>query len=233
MKQQVIGHKEAGNALWFILLAVALLGALTAAISRSSDTAEQSGDIERYRIDASNLMRHSASIEAAVNNMLMRGIGENQISFDNDFVSGATYVNGNCSTSDCLVYDGAGGGVNYKTISSTILDANSNGEATFTEWEYSGANAVEDVNTTEPDLIMFLSYLERDLCRQINRLLKIPEVSGDVPEDSNGFEADTPFVGSFASSATIDGMDGHEVGCFNDSSGGGRNYTYYQVLIKR
>lgn len=233
MKQQVTGHKEAGNALWFILLAVALLGALTAAISRSSDTAEQSGDIERYRIDASNLMRHTASVEAAVNNMLLRGTSENQISFDNAFVSGATYVNPNCSTSDCLVYDGAGGGVNYKTISSTILDAASSSEDTFTEWEYSGANDVDGVNTTAPDLIMYLSYVEQGLCRQINRLLKIPEISGDVPEDSNGFEADTPFIGSFASSATIDSMDGREVGCFNDSSGGGRNYTYYQVLIKR
>lgn len=240
MKQQVnrrnYRQTESGNALWFILLAVALLGALTAAVTRSSDTAEQSGDIERYRINASNMMRHSASVEAAVQNMLMRGLGENRISFDNTYTSGATYTNPNCPApeTECLVYHGAGGGVNYKQLPSALFDAIHNGQATFTEWEFSGSNNVDGVGTSAPDLVMFTGYLERNLCRQINALLKIPEVSGDVPADSDGFD-DTPYTGNFPSIAadTLDNMTGYETGCFNDSGAGGRDYTYYHVLIKR
>ena len=41
---------ESGNALWFILIAIALLAALTVVVTRSSDTVEQSGDVERQRI---------------------------------------------------------------------------------------------------------------------------------------------------------------------------------------
>jgi len=211
-------HKESGNALWVILLAVALMAALTATISRTSDTAEQSGNFERFRVHASNMMTHAAGVKEAVNRMRMTGIGENQISF-------SSALSGSCG--ECLVYGSAGGGASYEPPNPEWFDSTHNTEAGYGQWEFFGENDVAGVGTGGADLVMALGYIKENLCRQINVMLKVP----GEPVDADGFDT-TPFNGSFASSDVISGMAGAEAGCFEDQSGG-RYFTFYQVLVKR
>lgn len=217
---------ESGNALWFILLAIALMAALTIAISRSSDTSEQSGDVERARIQASDIMRYGASIRESTDNMRLRGIGESALSFENN-VAATSYVNANCTGGDCLVFGSAGGGAYYKKPDLSWLDSAHSGSARYGEWEFSGANAVPGVRSANPELLMYIGYLDKSLCTQINAMLDI----AGIPADADGIAA-TAWQGAFAASATIDNMDGLESGCFEDSTGA-RAYTFYQVLIKR
>lgn len=242
---------ESGNALWIILLAVALLAALTAMISRSSDTAEQSGDIERYRIDASNIMRYTDGVKEAVSNIQLRGFGENQISFENDF-SSSDYTNPNAAGClDCLVYGSAGGGISYKIPDSEWLDPAESGNTHYGEWYIpvkvcipevgrgdAGCNA-DSVNDEE--LMIVLPWIKEGLCREINAMLGVTPTGDPPPQVSSAaFAAGYPiFTGSLAgeSAELIDGPDaleGVEAGCFEGSgtppSG---TFHFYQVLIKR
>jgi len=224
-------NKESGNALWFILLAVALMAALTAIVSRSSDTAEQSGNFERFRIQASDMMRYSANIVQAIDNMRMRGVGESQVSFEN-YSTSADYTNANAAgCADCLVFGSAGGGGSYRIPPEDWLDTSFTGDTNYGEWEFSGTNNIPDIRSANPELIMYMGYLKDGLCAQINIMLNI---AGGVPVDADGFDA-TAFQGAFAASDTIDGMDGIEVGCFEDGGGGSsdRGNVFYQVLVKR
>ncbi|MCB9990939.1 MAG: hypothetical protein H6867_06120 [Rhodospirillales bacterium] len=216
-------QNESGNVLWFILLAIALLAALTATISKSSDTTEQNANIERFRIDASDIMRHSASIREAVNSLKLQGISENNISFVNTSTS-VDYSNGTCF--DCMVFSSSGGGAAYRTPNPSWLDSTHSGDARYGEWEFSGTNDVIGVRSANADLIMYLGYLKENLCTQINTMLRI----AGTPTDA-GFDQ-TAFTGSFANTADIGNMSGAESGCFEDTSGD-RDFTYYQVLIKR
>ncbi len=220
-------NDQSGNALWIILLTVALLAALTATISRSTDTAEQSGNIERHRINASDIMRHTSSVREAVDKLRMTGIGESQMSFDVSFIPAALYANPNCSSSDCLIYGSSGGGISYRKPNSEWLDSDHSGDPHYGEWEFFGENDVLGVKSTAPELVMALGYLKETLCAQINVMLKI---SG-IPADANGFNTD-PFQGGFATSSVIDGMNGAEAGCL-DSAIAGRGFVFYQVLVKR
>jgi len=219
-------RNEQGNVLWFILLAVALLAVLTVTISRSSDTTEQSGNIEQYRIQASDIMRYSAGIAQEIDNMRLRGISENNISFENG-VTATDYTNGTCQ--DCLVFGSAGGGAYYKRPSTDWLNSAHSADSRYSEWEFSGTNIVPGLRSANPELIMYKAYLKQGLCAQINALLGI---SGNIPVDGNGMSV-TAYQGSFAASETIDNMDGLEAGCFQDTGASGRDFTFYQVLIKR
>lgn len=218
--------KESGNALWFILMAVALMAALTVTISRSSDTAEQSGNVEQFRVQASDIMRHSSSIKQATDNMRMRGLSENEISFENSFTA-TSYANGNCGGLDCLIYGSAGGGLSYRPPASGWLDSSNSGDARYGEWEFAGTNNVPSISSANAELIMYVGYLKRNLCTQINTLLGVT----GIPIDANGINS-TAYQGAFANTSTINNMTDFEAGCFQDTTGT-RDYVFYQTLIKR
>jgi hypothetical protein len=230
----MIKHAENGNALFFILIAVALIAALTAVVTRSSDTAEQSGNIERFRVEASDIMKVAGGMKQAVNNMRLRGTSESELSFNNTFLSATLYTNTNCTNGDCAVY-GLGGGQAYKVPARSWLNQNQSASPQFGTWEFSGENHVDNIETTDSELIAYLGHLNRGLCRQINAMLGIPEVSGDVPNDADGFTA-RGFTGGFnddtgdSNYGVINNMSGAETGCFNSAA---RDYTFYQVLIAR
>lgn len=223
-----VNTKESGNALWIILLAVALLAALTATITRSTDTVEQSGNIERFRIHASDIMRHAAGVKEAVNRLRMTGIGEGQMSFDVSFLAG--YTNANCTAGDCLVYGSAGGGASYRQPAADWLDVSYDGDAQYARWVITGDNHVTDISSANPELVMLVRFLKENLCTQINNMLDIP----GIPTDPDGFGT-TAFQGDFSDTpAEISSTE--EAGCFRYDSApvdGEFEYVFYQVLIKR
>ena len=85
--------KQNGNALWFILLAIALLGLLTAVMTRSSGTDNDTGSYEKNQIAANEILQYAKSIENAVQNLLARGCSENDISFWHDRIKETYYIN--------------------------------------------------------------------------------------------------------------------------------------------
>lgn len=230
-------HPQSGNALWFILIAIVLLGALTMLLSRSGDSVTQSGDVERMRILSSQMMRYAQGLQAAIDQMTMRGVSESDISFQNS-VTTVNYTNAACTVSDCKLFDAGGGGQEYRAPPAGANDGS--------EWIFTGANnvgtAANAIGSTAAgtgnDLVMLLPNVKSDLCVQINREIGVG-TAGTLPEDATGIDA-TPFTGTFAAALDIiDGdpapfeLDGKSAGCFTDTAPDPDVVYYYYVLLGR
>lgn len=223
---------ESGNALWFILLAIALLAALTVTITRGSDTSEQSGDVERQRVLASDTLRYSKSIEQAIEQMRQRGVSESDVSFENSFVSG--YTNGNCGPGNgCRVFHVEGGGIAFRSANNLV-----SGES----WLFTGANSVEGAgedgtgatSSFDNELLMMLPDISAGVCGRINAELGI----AGIPQDTTKADVATKFAGAFPNGQVIENMGGEKTGCFEgfQDDGGGSiagKYYFYHTLIQR
>lgn len=249
-------QSQSGNAFWIILLAIALLVALTITITRTSENTEESGSRDRNRIQASDILRQAKSIEQAIDQMRSRGVAENEISFENSFISG--YSNTKCgdgalNTDDdrCRIYHPAGAGLTYKTPSPDWLDKQQSASALYGEWYLYGTACIPGVGTgdagcknavSSTDLILALPWIRRDLCVEINRLAGVQNLTGPVrpPQiDGSAYKATLDkFTGTFEADSEIDNgsaaFTGHQGGCFEGNSAnpdGG--YHFYYAVIQR
>lgn len=216
---------QRGNALWFILVGVALLGALTIILSRSGSTVDQTGDFEQRSIQINRMLRYAKSIEAAVQEMRLRGVSENEISFQNT-VTTADYTNANCDDTadrnfpDCMVFDVGGAGLSYQDAPEGINDGS--------EWIFNARNIVDGVgDNTKTDLIMVLTNVRDTICTQINREL---DESFGGPENGVNLE---PFAGQYLTGQTINFADGRRTGCLQYDNGTITAPLFYYVLIER
>ena len=214
-------HAEKGNALWFVLIAVALLAALTMAMTRSADTVEQSGDIERARLLASDLMRYTGGIKAAIDRMLIAGVSEGDICFHTSEWGNNDYNGASCANPANQIFNVAGAGLTWRTFDFV------------TGWRIFGSHKVENLETTATELIIE-AQVSGALCREVNIMLGVPNPSDEAPEDAADNIA--PFTGSYALAApdnTIGDnaadLAGKTAACRKE----GANYYFYQVLIKR
>ncbi|MGB0719509.1 MAG: hypothetical protein ACPGRX_03495 [Bdellovibrionales bacterium] len=229
-----------GNVLFFILIAVVLLGLLTMILSRGGSSVDQAGDYEQQSIKINEALRFAKGLETAVQQMLLNGISENDISFDNTTTAN-DYTNANCDDSSdrnypaCLIFDAQGAGLNYKAPPSGINDGS--------EWIITGALRITGMETdtasaSASDLVLILPNVDLADCVAINNLAGVTNPSGAPPQDQTSADYSTHFTGSFTSGDILDPAggetDGKESGCFE---GGGTpaagTYHFYHVLHAR
>lgn len=231
MKNINSGHTQNGNALWFILIAIVLLGAITMILSRGSSSVDQSGDVEHARIKAGQIMRYAKGIEAAVQQMVLRGVSENDISFENS-VTATDYTNGNCSVEECMVFARGGGGLTYLDPIDGVNDGS--------DWIFTGANNVGTgagpIGTTAAasgnDLVMLLPEAKTGFCEQINRDLDVG-TPGTLPEDADGIDT-TEFTGTYTGGGpVIINVDDAPAGCFTDTNAAPDVTYFYYVILAR
>lgn len=221
---------ERGNVLFFLLLAIMLLGAITLVLSRGGSSTEETGSVERGRILASELLRFARSVDSGVQ-QLKFSVSENDLSFENSLNS-ASHPNDNCTTNNCKIFHVDGAGLQMLSPPpKAVSDPNA-------EWSFTGANAVgtsaDPIGSTANDLIIYLTDIRQYVCTEINKLMSVN--GGDIPTDTTGM-ATTAFAGSFTGSSIIDGdatpfeLDGEQTACFYDD--GLDKYVFYHVLVKR
>ncbi len=235
---------QSGNALWFILIAIVILGGLTILMSRSSSTSEDAGDYERTQINVSELVRFSKSVEVAVNTLISRGCSEKDINFDTPALTG--YDNTNAPDDEsCNVFSDKGAGLAYKEIQPLYLDTARKSETQYGHWVFNGALSVANIGTdgfanSNRELVMIAPFLTQELCMQINQTLGIENLPDVPPKEDNTPMADflIPYVGTFGGGADIDG-NGNTTGGFAYKSAGcttasnNSSYYFYQVLLAR
>lgn len=227
---------QSGNVLWFILLAVALLGFLTIVVTRSGSSVEQTGSIEQARIKASALMRYAKSVETAVTQMRSNGTSENSI----DFITlGASYDNASCTDPSCEVFHVNGGGITYQSAGDVLNDRN------FAQnWVVTAANRVGgmgcDDNTDDcRDLLMLVRGMPDTICLQVNAILRVENPSGTPPSQAN-LGLTPEFDGSFTPAGANNLIGGaaanqspqvknRAAGCIYHNS----ENIFFQVLIPR
>tara|TARA_B100000686_G_scaffold285939_1_gene310385 strand:- start:901 stop:1638 length:738 start_codon:yes stop_codon:yes gene_type:complete len=189
-----------GNALFLILIAVALFAALSYAVTNSGKGGGSS-DREQGAIMAAEILNYVATIQTEIQFLqTLYGVDDNQISFRNNnlhLTDGGEMgnvwgANPNCTAAiePCSVFQESGGRVpsrNFYKASKMERFVTSGhpvpGEAHFFN------QFIEGVGTTEPELLMYIIDLKDEVCREINRIFGLPdpfEVTGSMAHNSSG-----------------------------------------------
>lgn len=230
---------QAGNALFYILMAIALLAALSFAIAQSGRNSIQSLTGEQASLYATEVIEYANTVTQAVTQIRLRGYDEDEISFENSNVTG--YTNPNCSEDGCKIFHLSGGGVHWSVPSVGVNDGS--------DWLFTGQTCVQEVGIGETgscnsagtqvdELIMFLPNVNVGVCIALNEKLGIDNPGGVPPqESSNAYDSSSnQWTGIFQNIYAISGsFRGVRAGCFE---GGGTlpapgTYHYYHVLIAR
>ncbi len=235
---------ESGNVFFYIFIAVALLGALSFAVSQSSRQTGKGLNDDRAQLAASEIISYGDTVAKAVGQMRLRGIRPHQISFahpDAPAAYGAYDTNPRAE-----VFNPQGGGVIFR--SPPVLS----GTGAPLSYNYVGAFAIDGVGLTGcalpasppedcSELLITVQGLNETVCRMANDLLGIHDRDQALPEDSAlpvaplfaGNQSGTPDPFTYSDVIGEDGdseqLRQHTAGCYKN----GANYIYYQVLIAR
>lgn len=235
---------EKGSALFIILIAVALFGALAFAVSNMMKGGNPSIiSEEKSRLYADEILGYSRSLRQAVQNVkISNGCLDTDISFENSEVAG--YEHTPAARDACKIFNQAGGGMTYIKPINEALDVQHSTQplygnlwfpedtcVTLVGGETSGDCSGDSVDNEE--LIVFYPYIRREVCIQINKKLNITNPGGNPPTENAAAWTATKFTGSFADGAELE-QDKRMNGCFtaggsNPSSG----FHYFQVLSAR
>ena len=191
-----------GNALFLILIAVALFAALSYAVTNSGRGG--SGiDREQAEIAAAQILQYISSIDTAIQRMrVINGCGESEFNFDTTLytTNSGTQMNGNNTSApadgSCDIFDPSESGVSAEILPETGLDlsheevtdvaGNPNAwkaghlrvlVAQLSGFGTDGAAGTESAN----DLMLISNYLNKETCVAINDGLGIDNPGGDPP----------------------------------------------------
>ena len=216
-----------GNALWFILIAIFLLAGLTMLITRTSQQTEETGDVERYTITATEIMRYSAGLTSMADTLRLRECSVRQLSFEVTPTDG--YQNSFSPTDEsCHMFKASGtggtriskfGGTDYTVLYNALVN-------------------IEATNSGQTDLVMLIEDIPRDLCLAIN---KVAGVGGSIiPSDAGAAVGvtSTPFTGTYLPTGTnitnepsASALANHKTGCVQFV---GRSIlVFYSVIVGR
>lgn len=229
-----------GNALFLILIAVALFAALSYAVTQSTST-QKGIDGEKLSLYANDVLEFAQAVKTGTNFIYTNnGIGEGDIRFAHPDLS-ALYGNPSSLDPNQMVFHQSGGGVQYKKAPAAVNDGS--------DWLFTGKSCVANIgtggnscnsNSAEIDLIAILPNVTQEFCIAINKRLGVTNPSDVPPKDqSNGYDPTTgQFAGSFSANYRIGDaggvLTGKSAACFE---GGGTpaagTYHFYQVLLER
>lgn len=239
---------ESGNVLFYILIGVGLLAGLSYAVSRSSRGGAESVSKEHSKIVATEILEYGDILATAVSQVRLRGVNKADISFENNIID--DYENPNCEENSCKVFDIDGGGVRYIVPKEEWLDSAYSTEERYQELYFNASSKALDKGLdSKSELIVFIPYIKKSVCRGINMLLGIPLDSAETPSETIGpFKASVPFVGMYddetlyavsgeATPGQSDILSPYSAGCTEASGGNGvpqeETYHFYQILIAR
>jgi hypothetical protein len=187
---------EQGNMLFMILIAVVLIGILTAAIMSTGGTENSNIDKETLVIRATEVQRAASEFERAVLFITSNGISEADLRFahpadDDDY--GDMSVNPKNQ-----VFHPQGGGANFREPPSEINDGS--------DWEFYGGTAIPGAGSDRPDLVAVLPNVTLQFCNKINEINGQPATP---PEDTGS--------GTASGASAGDCVNLGDAGRFNDT----------------
>jgi hypothetical protein len=156
-------RSERGNILFIILIAVVLIGLLTAAIQMTSRPEGSNIDKETLVIRASEVQRYASELERAVNYIMQNGKSESDIRFAHpDASSDYGDLGADADPSD-QVFHVSGGGASYRAAPVGINDGSA--------WEFYGGTHIPGMGTaSRAELIAVLPNVTQEFCDKINEI---------------------------------------------------------------
>lgn len=235
--------QERGNVLFYILIAVALVAALSLAIANSmrSNTSDVEGG--RYAILAGELVDTANTFSNGVAQLRLRGVAETDLCFDalewEDFEEDENYGHSGCDNTANRIFHPDGAGLVWSTLPKTIFDDKDTEEPDYF-YHFIGDNEIKDIGSTcsRPEcseLLFLVDELSKTVCLEINNLLGIENPRGEPPEDNvygdNRFRGFFSFSETIGDSASSRPLVGQRAGCFESQSQ--NTYVFYRVLLAR
>lgn len=216
-----------GNVLFLILLAVALFAALSYAVTQSSRSGGNDISKENIRLAFAEVQQFETSIISAIQRLrLSNGCTLNQISFDNDVQS---YLNSNApDDNSCHIFHPSGGNIAYRDPPEVIFP---DAAADFwrTTYSFNGDVHLENVGTTNSELVMGFELRSQEICDTINDTLhndtSIPSVNYCFVEYNGAF--DRGHAGCLGT--VVWNVGGWRSGCVTGNS----QYYYFTALVER
>jgi hypothetical protein len=232
-----------GNILFIILIAIALFGALSFAVSQSKTGTAKNMSGEKLTIKVDQLLEYAQNVRSAVNFIYTHNnISESDIRFAHPELD-AAYGDYTALNSEQMVFDPSGGGIDYKPAPAGINDGS--------DWFFTGRTCVSQVGTDggaggachgvpNSELIMFLPNVTYEACVEIDRKLSLLTASGTPPQDDiNMYNIATDhFSGTFGAVYSIYDsggiLVGAKAGCVEGhTTPAAGTYHFYQVLLER
>lgn len=233
-----IRNNERGSAIFYILIAVALLAALSYAVSESTRGNVQQLTAERARIHAGEIIEYGNIMSNAVAQLRLRGVDDTDLCFDDPAWGASNYNHGGCADNANRLYHPDGAGLTWTTPPANAMGTS---PAPDNLWHIYGNNEIDEVGTTCAaadcaDLILVVDELNQQTCIQINNLLNIANPLDVPPTDTDLGE--TRFTGTFAANNVIGNeagganFQGRTAACFQKTAAPAE-YVFYKVLIAR
>lgn len=230
-------NREDGNVLFYILIAVALLAALSYAVSSSGRNTAGGLGQEKANMAASEILEYANTLGNAVTQLKLRGTEVNELCFDSPVWGNTDYNYAACADEMNQVFHVNGGGAQLKEIPEYALST----DAPDAKWRITGSNEVEGVGTTCAgdgcaDLIMRANFVHRDVCIAINNLLGVGDKNAEPPTDDD--TGGDHYIGVFSYMETLAdeaggaAANGKNAACLYQT-GGTPKYFFYKVLIAR
>ncbi|MGH1398218.1 MAG: hypothetical protein ACRBCT_03295 [Alphaproteobacteria bacterium] len=156
-------NAENGNVLFMILIAIVLIGALTAAISSGNNAERSNIDDETLVLRASEAQRYASELERAVNFIMQQGFSESDIRFAHpDADSEYGDLSADTDKRD-QVFHREGGGAKYRAAPDGINDGSA--------WEfYAGTHIPGMGRDDRAELVAVLPHVTAAFCAKINDL---------------------------------------------------------------
>lgn len=220
--------RKRGNAMIYILLALALLGALTMTMMRGNETGGDDLSKDEAELMATQMIAYAASAKQTVDQMIMSGTPVNSLNFilpsDPAFNTGSHIHK---------VFHPAGGGLTYKSADKKIFISTNPGISPG--WYAGRFNNVEWTPTTAQDVLISAYGIHQSICEQINKKISgaatIPTFTRDF---SRSFTVDPIHHGG--TPQNLLGTDcplceGNPSFCAKALSG--NFYVYYNIIVAR
>ena len=174
-------NPESGNVVFFILLAIVLIGLVTAAL-RDSGMEGATIDAEQLTVNATRVKQYAAELENAAVIILTNGNSEMDIRFSHPDAP-SDYGNDYNVTPFAQVFSPKGGGAEYRTPPPGINDGS--------PWEFFGHTAVPGAGGDKPELMAVLPNVTQAFCDKINQV----DGYAATPTDSGGAQTNCLYGG--------------------------------------
>ena len=156
-------RNERGNVLFMILIAVALIGLLSAAIMNGGNTDSANIDDESLLIKATEVQSYASELERGVTYIVgQNGKSESDIRFahpDNNSEYGNLNLDPDPSDQ---VFHRDGGGASYRLPPSGVNDGS--------PWEFYGGTAIPGAGSNRAELVAVLPNVTQQFCTLINKV---------------------------------------------------------------
>jgi len=215
---------EKGNALIYVLIAIALFAGLGFILSRQARNAGTTElDDAQKELYAMQLISYSAQAKSVIDQMLISGSDIDDLDFTQPNQSGfntAPYAH--------KVYHPQGGGLSHATIPESIKAQIAS--SPVAGWYLGRFNNVEWTKSTQSDVILTAYQITGSVCETINQKITgssdIPALSGNM----NQYIVDTATNSDLTVSA-CSGCEGYTTLCVSNSAVSA--YSFYTIVADR